>query len=91
MLAADTTVWIEDQIAPLMKAESREEAATMLTRLAGRSHFTTTAVAIADTRGAEVRWHRFAVTTRVWFRPLTAAQIGRYLDTNEWRDKAGLG
>lgn len=89
VLAADTTVWLEGQVEPLAKAADRAEAAAMLTRLAGRSHFTTTAVAIADLRGPEVRWHPFAVTTTVWFRPLTPAQIDRYLDTEEWRDKAG--
>ncbi|MDC0674289.1 Maf family protein [Nannocystis radixulma] len=89
VLAADTTVWLEGQIEPLAKAADRAEAAAMLTRLAGRSHFTTTAVAVADARGPEVRWHPFAVTTTVWFRPLTPAQIDRYLDTEEWRDKAG--
>jgi septum formation protein len=89
VLAADTTVWLEGQVEPLGKPADRAAAAATLGRLAGRAHFVTTAVALVDARADAPRWHSLAVTTTVWFRPLTPAEIGAYLDADEWRDKAG--
>lgn len=88
VLAADTTVWLEGQAEPLGKPADRAEAGATLARLAGREHFVTTAVVVAEVAEA-TRWHALAVTTTVWFRPLTAAEIALYLDAGEWRDKAG--
>ena len=89
VLAADTTVWLEGQVEPLGKPADRAAATAMLTRLAGRSHFVTTAVALADVRVSTIVWHAFAVTTTVWFRPLSPAAIEQHLAADEWRDKAG--
>ena len=44
---------------------------------------------LADSRATGTRWHEEAVTTTVWLRPLSPAEIAAYLDTEEWRDKAG--
>lgn len=85
VLAADTTVWLEDQAEPLGKPADRAEARSMLTRLAGRRHFVTTAFALVSGE----RWLVEAVTTAVWFRTPRAAEIEAYLDANDWTDKAG--
>jgi septum formation protein len=85
VLAADTTVWLEDQVEPLGKPDGRAAARSMIERLSGRKHFVTTAFALV----AEERWLVEAVTTVVWFRTLAAAEIEGYLDANDWGDKAG--
>ena len=65
----------------------------MLLELTGTDepHFVTTAVCFADTRGGggEPRIETFHETTRVWMRRLPRAEIEAYLDTDEWKDKAG--
>ncbi len=88
ILAADTTVWIAPDAPPLGKPADRDEAAATLRALAG-SHFVTTAFAIADTRAATVGWIERQVTTRVHMRALAADELAAYLDTDDWRDKAG--
>ena len=57
----------------------------MLGRLAGRAHRVLTAVAVA----AEDRMETRVSESRVWFRPLEAAEIRRYVATGESHDKAG--
>ncbi len=89
VLAADTTVWLEGHVEPLGKPVDRAEAGRVLARLAGGRHFVTTAFALVDARGAAARWIERAVTTAVWFRPLTVAEIEAHLDLDDWRDKAG--
>lgn len=93
ILAADTTVWLDATSEPLGKPSTREEAGVMLRALTGAgSHFVTTAFAVADARGATeeaVVWHEQRVTTRVWMRSLDEDEIDRYLDSNDWADRAG--
>ncbi len=94
ILAADTTVWIRDDTSPLGKPRDRAEAQRFLRALfdAG-DHYVTTAFALVDTRGGEARWHHDATTTVVSMRSIDGAlrdaAIDRYLDTDEWRGKAG--
>jgi septum formation protein len=83
VLAADTTVVCDDDI--LGKPLNADEAAQMLGRLAGRAHRVLTAVTIA----AEDRMEHRVSESRVWFRPLDAAEIRRYVASGESRDKAG--
>lgn len=83
VLAADTTVVCDDNI--LGKPANADEAAHMLGRLAGRAHRVLTAVAVA----AEDRMETRVSESRVWFRPLDAAEIRRYVATGESHDKAG--
>jgi len=89
ILAADTTVWIAPDAPPIGKPADRDEAAATLRALAGGSHFVTTAFAIADTRTATLRWIERQVTTRVHMRVVAADELAAYLDTDDWRDKAG--
>ena len=85
-LAADTTVWTVSDGAPLGKPATRDEARAMLRELeAVGTHQVTTAYAHDAERGVVVA----EVTTRVTFRALGPAELERYLDTDEWRDKAG--
>lgn len=83
VLAADTAVIRDDDI--LGKPSDAADAARMLGMLAGRSHRVLTAVAVA--RGDAVDTRISAST--VWFRPLDAGEIRRYVATGESTDKAG--
>jgi septum formation protein len=83
ILAADTTVIVEDRI--LGKPTDADDARAMLTLLAGRRHEVTTAYRI---RSGERTADR-AVTTLVAFRSLRPAELDAYLACGEWRGKAG--
>lgn len=82
-LAADTTVALDGRV--LGKPADVAEAIAMLGSLSGREHRVHTAVVLRTRAGRLTR----VVTTRVWFRPLTAADIDRYVATGEPLDKAG--
>lgn len=85
-LAADTVVWDERTAAPLGKPRDRDHARTLLRQLTGADHWVTTAWALARPGAPPHVGHE---TTRVWMRPLPNDELERYLDTDEWRDKAG--
>ena len=84
VLAADTVVACGRRILP--KAETAAEAATCLKLLSGRRHRVMTGLALA--RGGEVISERL-VETRVAFKVLPPDEIARYIDSGEWRGKAG--
>lgn len=85
VLVADTVVADGDD--PLGKATSRDEAAAYLRRLTrGTAHTVSTAWAVAFPGGAV---QRDVETTRVHMRGLGERELQAYLDTQEWRDKAG--
>jgi len=83
VLSADTTVALDGKI--FGKPAHREEAATMLAALSGRSHEVFTAVALkADD------WLESVVSrSEVRFATLSAAQIAEYVESGECDDKAG--
>ena len=83
VLAADTTVVCDGGI--IGKPTNREDAAAILTRLAGRQHEVVSAVAMA--MGGRIE--QAVSTSKVWFGPLTAEEIRRYVATGEPLDKAG--
>lgn len=83
VLAADTTVTLDGRI--LGKPQDAEEAATMLRLLSGREHQVMTAVAMALNEQVEVRLS----TSSVRFATLSDERIRRYLQSNEYADKAG--
>lgn len=85
-LAADTVVWCEPIAAPLGKPRDRDHARQVLRQLVGTDHLVTTAWALARPGRDPLVAHE---TTRVWMRPLDDDALERYLDTDEWRDKAG--
>ncbi|MEM7158968.1 MAG: Maf family protein [Myxococcota bacterium] len=86
LLTADTVVWAEATAQPLGKPRDRDHARTVLRTLVGHAHFVTTAWALARGDDPPTVAHE---TTRVWMRPVDDATLEAYLDTDEWRDKAG--
>jgi septum formation protein len=88
VLGADTVVVAEGRI--LGKPATEDEAADMLRRLSGRSHEVVTGVCLARWDGSEGRiCARGSAVTLVRFRPLEVEDIRAYLDSGEWRGKAG--
>ena len=84
VLGADTVVAIGREI--LGKADGPEQAAAMLARLSGTRHEVITAVALL---GPE-HWRMIASeTTGVTMRTITPAELDRYVESGEWRGKAG--
>ena len=80
----------DPRASPIGKPGDRAEAATILRALTGAgSHRVTTAFVLADARGAQVQWIERQVTTRVHMRGLDEAELAAYLDSEDWRDKAG--
>ena len=83
VLSADTVVALDGAI--LGKPHSREEAASMLAALSGRTHQVYTGVTL--TRGEEILTEH--EVTAVTFRPLTTVEIDAYVSSGEPMDKAG--
>ncbi len=83
-LAADTVVACGRRILP--KTEDRAAAERCLALLSGRGHrvFTGVCVLAPDARGVAR-----LVETRVSFKRLSAQETAAYLDSGEWRGKAG--
>lgn len=82
-LAADTTVFAGRRI--LGKPEDRAEAERFLRLLSGRRHKVATAVAV---RRGDRLWEKTVVTT-VRLKSLSETDIEGYLDSDDWRGKAG--
>ena len=83
VLTADTVVVCDGQI--LGKPQDAEDARRMLGLLSGKSHEVITGVTLST-----LQWQRsFAVTTVVWFKELTADEMGFYVDSYRPFDKAG--
>jgi septum formation protein len=83
VLAADTTVCVGTRI--LGKPEDEAEAEAFLRLMSGRRHRVITAIAL---RTAD-RLRERDVTTVLRMKRLEAAEIAAYLDSGEWRGKAG--
>jgi septum formation protein len=83
-LAADTVVGVGLRILP--KCETRDEAQTCLDLLSGRGHRVFTGLALVTASGA-VR--RRLVETRLRFKRLSLNEVEAYLESAEWRGKAG--
>jgi septum formation protein len=83
VLAADTVVACGRRLLP--KAEDAATARTCLELLSGRRHRVLTGVAVR----APGEMHLKLVTSTVAFRRLTESDIGWYLESEEWRGKAG--
>ncbi len=84
VLAADTVVAAGRRILP--KPADLAEARACLERLSGRNHKVLGAVAVQAPDG---RTAGRLVTTRVRFRRLHPDELAAYLDSEEWRGKAG--
>jgi septum formation protein len=84
ILAADTVVCVGRRILP--KAEIVEEAEDCLRLLSGRAHRVYTGLTLLTASGAK---RTRLVETRVRFKRLSRAELQAYLDSGEWRGKAG--
>ncbi len=84
VVAADSVVVCGRRILP--KAESESEARACLGRLSGRRHRVLGGVAVGSPDG-EVR--TCLVETVVRFKRLEAAEVEDYVQSGEWRGKAG--
>ena len=84
VLAADTVVALGRRI--LDKPDDARAARRCLTLLSGRRHRVISGVVLIAPGGRQ--WTRL-VETQVAFKRLSAAEIGAYLDSGEWRGKAG--
>jgi septum formation protein len=83
VLGADTVVAVGRRALP--KAETEDEARRCLSLLSGRRHRVLGGVALVHAN----RVHRRLVTTVVAFKRLTDEEIEGYLESGEWRSKAG--
>jgi len=83
VLGVDTDVFIDGR--RLGKAGSAAEAASMLGSLAGREHEVVSGLCLRGDGWEEL--HR--VVTLVEFRPLSAADVDRYVAAREWEGRAG--
>jgi nucleoside triphosphate pyrophosphatase len=85
ILAADTVVVVAAEV--LGKPSDRAHAATMITKLSGRTHAVVTGIAVWPP--AAERPAIGVAETTVSFAELTSREIESYLDTNQWKDVAG--
>ncbi|MGH2994157.1 MAG: nucleoside triphosphate pyrophosphatase [Solirubrobacterales bacterium] len=85
-LGADTEVVLEGRV--LGKAGNEEVARASLEALSGRTHEVLTGVALLGP-GSEGAERSGIASSRVTFRELDPAILGRYLASGEWRDRAG--
>ena len=84
ILSADTVVAVGRRILP--KAEYLEEADAAINLLSGRSHWVFTGVAVVSPSGL---LRQTVVETKVRFKRLSSREIDAYLESGEWRGKAG--
>ena len=83
VIAADTIVVCEGKV--LGKPHTEAEAVRMLSLLSGRDHQVMTGCTILADSGSRT----FAEVTDLHFRPLSEAEIRRYVASGEPMDKAG--
>ncbi len=84
VLGADTTVVLGRRI--LQKAETEAQAQRFLEMLSGRRHQVLGGVAIVDPKG---KIYERLVTTSVAFKRLHPDEIDAYIQSGQWKDKAG--
>ena len=85
ILAADTVVVVAGHI--LGKPSDRAQAAAMIRELSGRTHSVVTGIVIWPPLVAKPTVR--VAETSVSFANLTAEEIERYLETNDWEGAAG--
>jgi septum formation protein len=83
VLGADTIVVLGSEI--MGKPRNEDDAVRMLRLLSGREHEVLTGLAVISARGMAVEVAR----TRVWFNPMSDAEIAEYAASGEPLDKAG--
>lgn len=84
VIAADTIVYYKEVLG---KPKNREDAFNMIRKLSGNTHIVMTGVSIIDVEsGKAIVDYEM---TEVKFRILSDEKIIKYLDTKEYKDKAG--
>jgi septum formation protein len=83
VLGVDTAVVVDGRV--LGKPMDGAEAGEMLRLLAGRAHVVVSGLCLLGA-GWEVVEHE---ETSVWFRELTPRDVAAYLESGEWRGRAG--
>jgi len=83
IITSDTIVLLGNQI--MGKPNNRQEAIEMLKKLSGKPHLVLTAVCLSSKN----KQLCFTEKTKVFFKPLTQAEILFYIDTYKPFDKAG--
>lgn len=83
VITADTIVWINEK--EIGKPKDYADAVNMLKTLSGNMHEVFTGVTLTSKKKS----YSFFVTTKVFFKPLTAEEITYYLDNYKPFDKAG--
>jgi len=84
ILAADTVVGVGRRILP--KTETESEARLCLELMSGRAHRVYTAVVVIDAAG---QLYEKCVETRLKMKRLSKAEIDFYIESGEWKGKAG--
>jgi septum formation protein len=84
VLGADTVVALGDRLLPKPVDEAR--AREWLEALSGRAHTVAGGLCLAAANGSTKTGH---AVTRVRFRSLTPALVDWYLESGEWRERAG--
>lgn len=92
VLGADTDVFVDDEM--LGQPPDREAAEERLRRLSGREHQVLSGLCLLGPRadgipGAPLRERSGVARSVVSFRELDDATIERYLESEEWRGRAG--
>ena len=92
VLGADTDVFVDGDM--LGQPADRDAARARLERLSGRTHEVLSGLCLLGPRargipGAPVRERTGVARSLVTFRELDAAAVGLYLDSEEWRGRAG--
>ncbi|MEJ2110690.1 MAG: Maf family protein [Acidobacteriota bacterium] len=85
VIGADTIVVLDDRL--LGKPVSRDDAKNMLFMLGGHWHEVVSGICILNSQTGHSK-SNFSIS-RVHFRPLPLRDIEWYLETGEYRDKAG--
>jgi len=84
VIAADTVVCVGRRVLP--KADTEDEARACLSLLSGRAHRVQTGVAVVSPSGESASR---LVETRLHVKRLSEAEIEAYIESGEWRGKAG--
>ena len=87
VVSADTVVVFEGEI--IGKPKSRENAKKMLLRFSGKTHEVVTGICLWKLDGKDDRCACTFCKTKVTFKPLSESEIETYLDSGEYKDKAG--
>ena len=87
IIAADTVVALDNKI--LGKPIDRKDAYDMIASIVGRKHSVYTGVTLIFKSHNKCEVKSFFEETVVDVYPMTEDKINKYLDMNEWKDKAG--